>query len=174
MAGMERTLLVVDDDRRWLRAAQRTLRSTAFTVLVAETADETRQLASQAPQLAIVDVYFAGEPLGFGMVRELRTRVPGIKIALCSAMLMDAPAVCADADLVVTKPFSLPKLIARLEALPARPVTPLADLRTLKDAERDHVRQVLARCGGNVSGAARVLGMTRTGLQHKLKKLKLR
>jgi two-component system response regulator RegA len=41
---------------------------------------------------------------------------------------------------------------------------------TLARAEWEHIQRVLSDCGGNISGAARRLGITRRTLQLKLKK----
>jgi two-component system response regulator AtoC len=41
---------------------------------------------------------------------------------------------------------------------------------TLESAEREHIRQVLAECGGNIQKAAEVLGISRKNLWEKRKK----
>ena len=56
---------------------------------------------------------------------------------------------------------------------PARPVrqpAPPTPPPTLARAEWEHLSRILADCGGNVSEAARRLGITRRTLQLKLKK----
>jgi transcriptional regulator with GAF, ATPase, and Fis domain len=50
------------------------------------------------------------------------------------------------------------------------------DSRTLAEVEKDYISQVMRRCGGRLGGAdgaAKVLGIPRSTLQHKLKKLGL-
>ncbi|MFP4445825.1 MAG: sigma-54 interaction domain-containing protein, partial [Desulfosudaceae bacterium] len=54
---------------------------------------------------------------------------------------------------------------------------PFADLPTLDELQRRYIRFVLDRTGGKISGpdgAARMLGMKRTSLYHRLKKLNIR
>ena len=64
----------------------------------------------------------------------------------------------------------------RLEALDvslgsARPSAPHdGELATMKEMERLHIERVLQECNGNISRAARVLGMHRRTLQYKLAK----
>ncbi len=70
---------------------------------------------------------------------------------------------------ILTRGTSLEIPLAELRAAPdsATPVT-------LEDAERDHIRRVLEQANGVVggpNGAAARLGMKRTTLQSKMKKL---
>lgn len=49
-----------------------------------------------------------------------------------------------------------------------------ASCKTLAEVEREHIRQALIRCGGRIGGprgAASMLGLPRTTLQHRMKKL---
>ena len=55
-------------------------------------------------------------------------------------------------------------------ALGVRPEAPLNGPKTLEDVERVHIEKVVSECEGNLSRAARVLGIDRTTLYHKLKK----
>lgn len=57
---------------------------------------------------------------------------------------------------------------------PAVPVVAdAASPKKLDELERDHIREVLAHTGGNISRAAKILGIYRSSLQRKLKKLSL-
>ena len=51
------------------------------------------------------------------------------------------------------------------------PSTSGSDLPTLARLEADYIRQILARTGGNKSEAARILGIDRSSLWRKLKRL---
>ena len=44
-------------------------------------------------------------------------------------------------------------------------------LRSLAHVEQEHIQRVLAACAGNISRAARVLGLHRRSLQRKLAKI---
>src|ERR1700761_8159268 len=72
---------------------------------------------------------------------------------------------------ILTRGTSLAIPLAELRAAPDT-----ATLVTLEDAERDHIRRVLEQANGVVggpNGAAARLGMKRTTLQSKMKKLGL-
>ena len=79
-------------------------------------------------------------------------------------------AVQAGADVVVTKPITAGEILRRVDGRhqdrPARIETP-----TLADAEAEHIARVLTDCDGNISEAARRLGIYRSSLQRKLRKL---
>ena len=99
-----------------------------------------------------------------GNVRELENAIER-GIALC--------------DGVVIRPEHLPRRMRG--TAPADSCTPVApsfppamlggDLPTLARLEADYIRQVLARTGGNKSEAARILGIDRSSLWRKLKRL---
>ncbi len=48
--------------------------------------------------------------------------------------------------------------------------SPLADIETLRDMERDHIMRILHQCEGRRSDAARILGIDRKTLREKLKR----
>ena len=62
------------------------------------------------------------------------------------------------------------------ETVPPQPTHPSAappSIQTLEEVEREHVRRVLQHTGGNLSQAARLLGLSRGTLRWRLKKLRL-
>ena len=73
----------------------------------------------------------------------------------------------------LSKPADADEIITALEAekpASAPPPTPPLPTPTLARAEWEHMSRILADCGGNISEAARRLGITRRTLQLKLKK----
>lgn len=80
---------------------------------------------------------------------------------------MQAPftdALSADAiRAVLQEPGAIPGTPAET------PNTPV--LRTLAQVEQEHVANVIRACRGNVSEAARVLGITRTTLYKRMREL---
>ncbi len=58
-------------------------------------------------------------------------------------------------------------------ALGVRTEAPVNGPRTLDEVERLHIEKVVGECEGNLSRAARVLGIDRTTLYHKLKKYRV-
>jgi transcriptional regulator of acetoin/glycerol metabolism len=53
------------------------------------------------------------------------------------------------------------------------PPAAFPELPTLKEAEKEVIRQALEACGHNISSAARVLGISRTTLYRKMNDLRL-
>ena len=107
------------------------------------------------------------------MVRELKAEMPGSRFALVSGYLttdVTVAAVRAGADVVLTKPVTGTEIVRRLEdanTVPAdEPSTP-----TLAQAESEHIARVMEDCNGNISEAARRLGIYRSSLQRRLRRL---
>jgi two-component system response regulator RegA len=74
----------------------------------------------------------------------------------------------------VQKPADADQLLAAFERAladdPLEPPEPDYDPPSLARAEWEHIQRVLHDCGGNVSKAARKLGLNRRTLQRKLQK----
>jgi two-component system, response regulator RegA len=174
-----RNILVVDDDEHILRAWKRAARERH--IVTASDAATARKLASTEPlDLAIVDLKL-GTGSGIELIRQLKQDHPDLRVVLCSGYLSvpsTLSAMRAGADTVVFKPITLREILQRLEAGTGDPELPdledLEDTPTLARAEREHIERVLADCGGNVSRAARRLGIYRSSLQRRLRKLGLR
>lgn len=163
-------VLVVDDDERilasWKRAAGR-----AHTVHAAPDADAARELASMHGfDLAIVDLRL-GKASGIELVRDLRRIDDDASIVLCSGYLSVVTAVAAvraGADLIVFKPITFREIMKNLEEQSNE--VPVDETPTLARAEWEHISRVLADCNGNISLAARKLGIYRSSLQRRLRK----
>jgi two-component system response regulator RegA len=75
----------------------------------------------------------------------------------------------------LTKPANADQILAAFETdLEAPPAEPEYEVPSLAKVEREHIERVLQECNGNVSKAARVLGMHRRTLQYKLAKFPVR
>ena len=71
----------------------------------------------------------------------------------------------------LTKPADVDEILAAFaRERPADSSPSPAAVPTLARVEWEHINRVLADCGGNVSQAARVLGIHRRSLQRKLAK----
>jgi two-component system response regulator RegA len=72
--------------------------------------------------------------------------------------------------MVIFKPVSLTEIIQRIEDDHEGAEPDIDDTPTLARAEWEHIMRVLEDCQGNVSMAARRLGIYRSSLQRKLRK----
>jgi two-component system, response regulator RegA len=164
-----RSVLVVDDDEQVLRSWKRAARE--HNVFTAIDATAARHLArAEHPDLAIVDLRL-GDASGIDLIRDLKRDLPELVLVLCSGYLSVTAAVAAvraGAEIVVLKPITLHEILQRLEASTDEP--DLDDTPTLARAEWEHIMRVLADCNGNVSKAARRLGIYRSSLQRRLRK----
>ncbi len=79
-------------------------------------------------------------------------------------------AVRAGADIIAFKPITFREIIQRLEEGEEAEEPALDDTPSLARAEWEHIMRVLSDCDGNVSAAARRLGIYRSSLQRRLRK----
>jgi two-component system, response regulator RegA len=172
--GLRRSInrvLVVDDDDKLLRAYKRV--AGERTILTTNDVETARALArSEQPDLVIVDLRL-GSGSGLDLIRYLRAELAQARIVLCSAYVSVATtvtAVHAGADMVLFKPVTLSEIVKRFEEDQEETNLGDDDTPTLARAEWEHIMRVLADCDGNVTLAARRLGIYRSSLQRKLRK----
>jgi two-component system response regulator RegA len=164
------TVLAVDDDESVLTALARTIgrQRTVFTASDATSA--TKLARCEQPDLAIVDLRL-GSSSGLDLVRTLKEESPGTVIALVSGYLsieLTVVAVRAGADFVISKPVTGREILRRVEGGGETPS--LDETPTLAAALSEHVARVISDCHGNVSEAARRLGICRSSLQRRLRR----
>jgi two-component system response regulator RegA len=167
-----RHVLVVDDDEHLLASWRRTI-SRERTCATASDADTARLLAGRhAFDLAIIDMKL-GAGSGIELIKQLKHDHPDGVIVLCSGYLSVAAAVAgvqAGADHVVFKPITFREILHTIEKHEQGQPPDLDDTPTLARAEWEHISRVLTDCNGNVSMAARKLGIYRSSLQRRLRK----
>lgn len=140
---------------------------TVFTATNFEVA--TKIARRERPDLAIVDMRLANAS-GLDIVRTLKAELPATKFAVMSGYLSvesTVAAVHAGADIVVTKPVHGNEIVRRAEEAAIAKDDPKSP--TLAEAEADHIARVMTDCAGNISEAARRLGIHRSSLQRKLR-----
>jgi two-component system response regulator RegA len=167
-----RTLLVVDDDVPFRARLMRAFQDRGFDVSGAGSVDEALTLARvDTPELALVDLRLPGKS-GLELVTALRDLDATTTIVVLTGYGSIATAVESvklGATSYLTKPVDADQIVAAFDgtASPDRP-TPMA--QPLARVEWEHIQRVLADCDGNLSQAARVLGIHRRSLQRKLLK----
>lgn len=170
-----RTVLIADDDVAIQQLLPNVFRDRGYTVHVAGTASQARALAKEhRPHIAIVDLRL-GRDWGLDLIPELRRRNRRIHIVLLSGYVSVASAIeaiQAGAADVVFKPIRPIELLRRIEyGARRRRELPKDEAPSLARAAYEHMCRILADCNGNVSEAARRLGVHRNTLQRMLRNI---
>ncbi len=168
-------LLIVEDDDVLRSRLARAFGERGFAVREARSVEDV-ELYPRAtpPEYALVDLRL-GARSGIEVVRLLVERNPSTVIVMLTgygSIATALEAVRLGATHYLTKPADVDEILAAFDrargapagAAPA-PVTP-----SLARVEWEHISRVLSDCGGNVSQAARMLGLHRRSLQRKLAK----
>jgi two-component system response regulator RegA len=168
-----RSLLVVDDDAPFRARVVRALGERQFEVTGAGDYEQAMALArADSPELALVDLRLPGKS-GLDLVRDLKALDPTTTIVVLTGYGSIATAVESvrlGAASYLTKPVDADEIIAAFEGQPRDTTAPVAAPQPLARVEWEHIQRVLADCDGNVSQAARLLGIHRRSLQRKLSK----
>ena len=170
------SILIVDDDPVFRGRLEQALHDRGYDVRAAGDAESAVAMArAESPELAVVDLRMPGRS-GLELVRDLKTVDASTRIVVLTGYGSIATAVDAvhlGAAHYLPKPADADEIIA---AFARDPKDPLAGAPgdfaapTLERAEWEHIQRVLSDCGGNISEAARRLGMHRRSLQLKLRK----
>ena len=171
--------LLVDDDELYARTLQRSLaRRGIETEIALDAASALARARESPPDFALVDLKL-GADSGLTLIEPLRALRADMQILLVTGYASVATAVESikrGADDYLPKPATVPTILRALglEAPPSvaddeddgveDTMTPLSRL------EWEHIQQALAETEGNISAAARLLGMHRRSLQRKLAK----
>lgn len=171
------SILIVDDQEIFRERLARAFRDRGFDVRSASNCDEAVVVAREdSPEMAVVDLRMPSCS-GIDLVRDLKEIDPATKIIILTGYGSIATAVDAmrfGASNYLAKPADADDILAafaRADSEDTEQATPEYKAPTLARTEWEHINRVLADCGGNISEAARRLGIHRRSLQRKLKKL---
>jgi two-component system response regulator RegA len=167
-------LLIVDDDDPFREALSLEFGDRGFHVVSARSAAEAEQVAAQhRPAFAVVDLRL-GADRGLEVLAHLVERYPGVRVVVLTGYGSIATAVEAvklGACHYLTKPVDPDELARAFERVEGDPSVGLPNRPpSLAKHEREYIEYVLAATGGNISEAARRLGLHRQSLQRKLRK----
>ncbi len=169
--------LVVDDDAIFRDRLARSLERRGWVVHTAADAAQASAAAADYPiQLAIVDLRLPGTG-GLEIVSQLRDLLPDAFLLMLTGYGSVATALQATklgADHYLSKPADAEQILAAYAAFQSEedPVFDPGDspVPSLARVEWEHIQRVLTDCGGNISQAAKLLGLHRRSLQRKLSK----
>ena len=170
--------LLVDDDELYLRTLQRSLARKGLETQTAQDAASALALARQHPPAFALIALKLGSDSGLALIQPLRALRADMRILLVTGYASIATAVEAiklGADDYLPKPATVPMILSALGEEDDGPaddgemevpdaMTPISRLQW------EHIQQAMHETGGNVSAAARLLGMHRRSLQRKLAK----
>ncbi len=173
----QQSILLVDDSFVLRDRLAMAFEERGFRVFVAGDYEEGLAVFRQNPtDLAVLDLRMPGKP-GLALLPELKRIRPETKVLILSGFGSIATAIDAirlGATNFLPKPADADDILnafarggSEIEVPDAEEEIPVP---TLAQAEWEHIHRVLADCGGNISEAARRLGIHRRSLQRKLRK----
>lgn len=182
MGGADETsprpsVLVVDDDERLRSRLARAFEDRGYDVLQAQDYESAlSSVSEESAEFAVVDLRMPGKS-GLELVRALHQLDEATKIVVLTGYGSIATALDAvrlGATHYLTKPADVDTVIAAFskgELSADGPVTePTDETPSLARVEWEHIQRVLSDCQGNISQAAKQLGIHRRSLQRKLAK----
>lgn len=171
MAESRPSLLLVDDDATYRERLAKAITARGYEVRTADGAEAAVALAeAESPEFAVLDLRMPGDS-GLELLRRLKAIDATTKVLMLTgygSIATALEAVRLGAANYLTKPADVDDILAAFdpETSPAEasgdPETP-----SLARVEWEHIQRVLGDCEGNLSEAARRLGMHRRSLQRK-------
>lgn len=164
-------ILMIEDDAVFARTLARALSNRGHEADRAT--DGTGALAAaeaRPPDAVILDLGLGGES-GLALIEPLLSRAPQTRILVLTGYASIGTTVAAikrGAFNYLAKPANADEILAALDN--DEPAPTASSPPSLRRLEREHIQRVLDAHGGNVSAAARALGLHRRTLQRKLSK----
>lgn len=175
--GQTRSILLVDDSIVLRDRLGQAFQERGFRVSVASNHDEAIASFTKEPtDLAVLDLRMPGKP-GLVLLQALKQIHPETQFLILSGFGSIATAIDAirlGATNFLPKPADADDILNAFARGGSEVEMPEAEedipVPTLAQAEWEHIHRILADCGGNISEAARRLGIHRRSLQRKLRK----
>ncbi|MFO0677904.1 MAG: response regulator [Polyangiaceae bacterium] len=173
-----RSVLVVDDDDTFRTRLVRALAQRGFDAQGAPSVAEAKVRAeADSPEYAVVDLKMP-DASGLDTVKTLLSIDPTTRVVVLTGYGSIATAVEAiklGAVDYLTKPADVDQILAALARTTEGGDAPsgsfaLGEVPSLARVEWEHIQRVLSDAGGNITVAAKVLGIHRRSLQRKLGK----
>ena len=166
-------VLVVDDDQAFRHRLTRALQDRHFSVIAAQSADEALEIAlKQHLDRAIVDMRMGGQS-GLQLIPQLLAIHDEMDIIVLTgfgSIATAKEAIRAGALDYLTKPATTEQILSAFDSPGKNRNHTPASVPSLAQVVWEHIQRILNACEGNVSQAARVLGIHRRSLQRKLAK----
>ncbi|MDG2332652.1 MAG: response regulator [Myxococcota bacterium] len=168
-----RSLLIVEDDQRFADTLAAEFRDRGYSVEWLESLREVQEHPTLDFRYAVVDLRIRQDS-GLDVISCIKERAPDAVIIVLTGYGSIATAVKATklgATAYLTKPVDADEIERALTGEDTEEDVPIPDeFQSLYRHEREYIEYVLAECDGNISQAARRLGLHRQSLQRKLRK----
>lgn len=169
-----RSLLIVEDNDRFAETLASEFRDRGYAVQRAQDLSSIAAIPDLDVQFAVVDLRL-GADSGLDAIQAILSRSPKAKIVVLTGYGSIATAVKATklgAVGYLMKPADVDQVERAFngEELDDDEVPIPSEFQSLYRHEREYIEFVLAECKGNISQAARRLGLHRQSLQRKLRK----
>lgn len=168
----DKTILLVDDDEVFRETMARALKRLGYQTLSAHNSDTAMELATAA-DYAVIDLRI-GEESGLNLIDALHHQQPHLRMVILTGFASIATAVEAiklGAVHYLTKPTDAMDIVNAFEKIQGNSNVDIGSQpMSVNRLEWEHLQRVLAEHEGNISAAARALGMHRRTLQRKLQK----
>lgn len=167
--------LIADDDEVFRTRLCRALANRNWETIGAADGDAAAAIAREcSPDLVLLDLRMPRRG-GIEVVEELRAIDASMTVIVLTGYGSIPTAISAikkGADHYLSKPVDADQILSVYESLRAGAADSAAPetVPTLARVEWEHMQRVIADCGGNISQAARLLGIHRRSLQRKLAK----
>ena len=167
-------LLLVDDNDTFRRTLGNLFARRGYRVDDASDVAGALTLARRhPPHYAVIDLNLDGD-IGLGLIAPLRAIGRDMRIVVLTGYASIATAVEAiqlGATHYLAKPAEVDEILAAFDRTGGDSATPLPPApMSIAQLEWEHLQRVLLDHGGNISAAARALGLHRRSLQRKLRK----
>ncbi len=172
---MNPNVLLIDDDRVFTQTLGSALQRRGYAVTAINTeADIDATVSAHDFDHILLDLML-GDVSTIGRISALCALQPKARLIMLTGYASIPATVQAmryGAVNLLAKPVGVREVVAAMESGAGEADEPLTAVRPmgLRRLEWEHIQRVLAEHGGNVSAAARSLGMHRRTLQRKLEK----
>lgn len=165
------SILIVDDEPVLRDRLARAFRDRGLEAHGARSFDEAMAVAArESPDLAVIDLKMPG-PSGLEVLKALRALDPSIACVVVTgygSIATALEAVQLGAVTYLQKPVDAEEILGAFAGTARGSTAADFDVPSLARVEWEHIQRVLGDCQGNVSEAARRLGLHRRSLQRKL------
>ena len=169
-------ILLVDDEKLFRESLNRAFVRRGYSTCTASCYDEALAvIKDECPTMAVVDLKMPGKS-GLNLVRDALALFPELKIVVFTgygSIATATEAIRLGAVSYLAKPADIEEILKAFSSDDDAELDDNSDdiqPPSLARVEWEHIQRVLADCNGNISCAAKKLGIHRRTLQRKLYK----